>query len=483
MSIRKRIYVSLVASVSATLLLSFLVLYYISSQILESRVKNTYQLVYNNYKEILSREERNLRVLDEDKPLYGIHHKYKIEGSSCEERAYYRVFSSGPYYGINKKYSDGCYYVGVNLEEVLKFATSLLGVDWLVYYERKYLEDILNTSLDTFMKDKVVIGDIVIDKFSDQKVILLPLNVSGYAIHGSFFDKKLLMEVPVVDAKGMHVGRVLLVKDVSGIYRETYNAFIALSIYSLLIVSFLSFMLLRIASVLANRIIFLKDVTASIEKRDFSVVELLNGSEDSWKDEVYELRHSIQNMALSLKSAFEELEQKKKELEQLAYYDPLTGMPNRRFFFDQTAILMENAKRYGMPLSLLVMDIDHFKKINDTYGHDAGDLVLKSFAEILRKSIRHADLPARFGGEEFVLLMPNTNLQQAKVVAERIRSNFQNSVVVYQGQEISTTVSGGLATYTPGVQSIDELIKMADEALYEAKRGGRNRIEVYKAKR
>ncbi|MFN3263470.1 MAG: GGDEF domain-containing protein, partial [Aquificaceae bacterium] len=140
----------------------------------------------------------------------------------------------------------------------------------------------------------------------------------------------------------------------------------------------------------------------------------------------------------------------------------------------------ERVKRYGGSFSVVMADIDDVKKINDTYGHEAGDLVLKSFADIVRKSIRQSDLPARLGGEEFVLLMTNTNLQQGKVVAERIRVSFQNSLIVYEEREIRATLSGGLASFAPGIESIDDLIRMADEALYRAKELGRNRIEVYK---
>ncbi|MFN7065759.1 MAG: GGDEF domain-containing protein [Aquificaceae bacterium] len=169
-------------------------------------------------------------------------------------------------------------------------------------------------------------------------------------------------------------------------------------------------------------------------------------------------------------------------MEEIAYYDYLTGLPNRRFFFEHAFLLLENSKRYKSPLVLLLMDIDSFKRINDTYGHEAGDVVLRNFADILRKNVRQSDLPARFGGEEFALLMPNTNLQQGKVVAERIRTNFQNSCIVYNNIEMGATISGGLVFFVPEVENIDDLIRRADEALYRAKELGKNRIEVYKPK-
>ncbi|MDW8294186.1 MAG: GGDEF domain-containing protein [Aquificaceae bacterium] len=483
MSIRRRIYLSLLASAFITLLLSFLIIYYISSQLLESRVRETYSLIYNNYRQILDREEKNLHLLPREVALHGIYHQKKLTVDVCKERPHYRVLSTGPYYGINKLYPEGCYFVGVSLEELLKFTTNLMGVDWVVYYERAHIGELMETSVDEFMRGKIVIDSLVVDQFSNQRVLKMPLRVSGYALHGSLLSKYLLMELPFTNWEGLHVGKVVLVKDVSDIYREVYTIFLALALYSLLMVSFLSFVLLRISSRLASRIIFLKDVTAGIEKKEFSVVNLLEKEEGDWKDEVQELKNSIRNMAVSLRSAFMELEKKQKELEELAYHDPLTGLPNRRFFFDHASLLLENARRYGTPMSLLIMDIDFFKKINDTYGHEAGDMVLRNFANLLKKGIRHSDLPARLGGEEFALLMPNTDLHQAKTVAERIRRSLKDSPLVYEGQEIRATLSGGLVAFSGSVKGVDELIRMADEALYTAKNSGRDRIEVYVAKK
>jgi len=483
MTIKKRVTLSLVFSLAFTLTVSFLILYLISSQILERRLKETYRLVYENYKEILKgkvEESEKIKALADSGQLsLAYHYIEKVSGGKCEETAYYRVTSIGLHYGITRQYPEGCFFIGVNIEEILRFMESLMGIDWVVYYDRDMVPEIVGGNLDTFMKDKVIINNIVIDRFSKQYVLNLPLNVKGYTLYGSFLEKSLLMEVPLTNMKGLLIGKVIFIKDVSALYREAYTVFIVLALYSVFVLSFLALILFRIMSIVVNRIVFLKDVTARIEKKDFSVINLLENSKERWKDEVYELKHSIYNMALSLKSAFEELEKKKSELEQLAYYDPLTGLPNRRFFFDHASLILESSKRYGNPLSLLIIDIDHFKKINDTYGHEAGDLVLKSFADILKKTIRQSDLPARLGGEEFVLLMPNTTLQQGKVVAERIRVSFQNSLIVYEEKEIRATLSGGLASFKSGIENVDDLIRMADEALYKAKELGRNRIAVY----
>ncbi|MFN3975779.1 MAG: GGDEF domain-containing protein [Aquificaceae bacterium] len=450
---------------------------------MESRIKETYEIIYKNYKELINHEKENLKFLDDKTiPQGDYYYKRKLHDRFCNEEAYYRILPIGAYYGINRFYPTGCYFVGIKLEELLKIMKSLADVDWIVYYNRSLLKDVLDGPIDSFMKEKVVIDDMVIDKFSDPKALYMPLDVKGYMLYGSFLEKRLLIEVPLTGMNGLPIGQIVFIKDVSSIYRETYLIFLALALHSLLVFSFLAFMLFRIASNLVGRVIFLKNIAASIEKRDFSAADLLKDSKESEKDEVWELRHSIYNMAVSLKQAFEELKEKQRELEELAYYDPLTGLPNRRFFFEHANLILESAKRYKNHFALLLMDLDHFKKINDVYGHEAGDLLLKRFADVLRKNSRKSDVPARLGGEEFVLLMPNTNVQQGKVVAERIRQQFQNSVVVHRGVEISTTLSGGLASFVPGVEEIDDLIRMADEALYKAKELGRNRIEVYEPK-
>lgn len=429
-------------------------------------------------------QEKNLMLLDEKIIMDGKYNYIKKQHNApCYKKSYYRVLSSGPYYGINKMYPDGCYFIGVQLEEILKFIKNLVDVEWAIYYYRNFLNDLLEEPIDSFIKGKVVIGNMVIDKFSDEKVLHMPISVDGYKLYGSFLEKKLLVEIPFTNLEGLQMGKIVLIKDVSNIYRESYTTLLILGFYSFLITSLLSFMLLRIVSSLVDKIVFLRDITARIEKMDFSIINLLEEFHDGWYEELRQLRHSIYNMAISLEFTIEKLKKKQKELEELAFYDPLTGLPNRRYFFDHANLLLENSKRYKNPLTILLIDIDDFKKINDSYGHKAGDIVLKKLANILRENVRQSDLPARLGGEEFVLLMPNTNLEQGKIVAERIRSNFQNSVVVYEGKEIKTTLSGGLASFVPEVNNVDDLIRMADEALYRAKELGKNRIETYDIKR
>ncbi|ALN73381.1 PleD family two-component system response regulator [Aureimonas sp. AU20] len=161
---------------------------------------------------------------------------------------------------------------------------------------------------------------------------------------------------------------------------------------------------------------------------------------------------------------------------ELATIDPLTGLYNRRFLDGHLAQASEQSARSGRPLCVLILDIDHFKQINDTYGHDVGDEVLRQFAERVRRSLRASDLAARIGGEEFALLMPDTDLASAEGAAERLRKLIEVEPFEVQDLAIPVTSSVGLARLN-GMEPRG-LMKRADIALYEAKRGGRNRVVV-----
>ena len=161
-----------------------------------------------------------------------------------------------------------------------------------------------------------------------------------------------------------------------------------------------------------------------------------------------------------------------------AITDALTGLHNRRYMESHLGTLAEQAGSRGKPLALMMLDIDFFKSINDGHGHDAGDDVLREFAVRIRKSIRGIDLACRYGGEEFVIVMPETDLAVAGMVAERIRRSIaSNPFAIDKGnQRLDVTISIGIATLVGKTESIAEVLKRADQALYRAKRDGRNRV-------
>ncbi len=165
------------------------------------------------------------------------------------------------------------------------------------------------------------------------------------------------------------------------------------------------------------------------------------------------------------------------ELQRQARLDYLTGLPNRRSFMDRGEAELSRASRYDKPLSILMLDIDHFKQINDTYGHQAGDIVLKSLAMTIQEVLRNVDIIGRLGGEEFAAVLPETGIEKAAEVAERLREVIAaGEVTLRDGAHIHFTASIGLAAYIDKASNIDMLLNEADKALYRAKQSGRNRI-------
>ncbi|MFZ5735627.1 sensor domain-containing diguanylate cyclase [Rhodopseudomonas palustris] len=164
------------------------------------------------------------------------------------------------------------------------------------------------------------------------------------------------------------------------------------------------------------------------------------------------------------------------ELERLATTDGMTGVYNRRHFLTLADREWARARRYQRPMSFLMIDIDYFKAINDGFGHQVGDEMIVHLARLARDCKRDCDVLARLGGEEFALLLPETDLAQAQVVAERLRREVAANALVVASRSIPATVSIGVATALPGMDDVSELMKAADQALYDAKHAGRNRV-------
>lgn len=164
-----------------------------------------------------------------------------------------------------------------------------------------------------------------------------------------------------------------------------------------------------------------------------------------------------------------------RQLKEETIRDPLTGLHNRRFLAELAPVLIAEADRSGQTLALAILDIDHFKKLNDGYGHQAGDAVLRALGGLLRQSIRQSDTVVRLGGEEFLLLMPHSGAERALARIEEWRSDFSAASTEHEGQRLSATFSAGLAVYPDDAADLDELMRRADIALYRAKGEGRNR--------
>ena len=196
-----------------------------------------------------------------------------------------------------------------------------------------------------------------------------------------------------------------------------------------------------------------------------------------------ELQARVRSL-LRIKALQEKVANRERELSEMndrllliSRTDGLTGIANRRHVEERLHEMWEHASRLNEPLSCVMCDIDKFKSVNDTYGHQAGDAVLKQFAEVLTHEAREIDRVGRYGGEEFIVLLPGTVLDAAVTFAERVRSAIEERTFTFEGGSLRRTVSAGVAAWPhPRVHSHEELIKAADSALYVAKETGRNRV-------
>jgi len=174
-------------------------------------------------------------------------------------------------------------------------------------------------------------------------------------------------------------------------------------------------------------------------------------------------------------SVYERMERQKEIAKEISLTDVLTGLPNRRYLNKELELEIRKFKKYEDDLYIAEADIDHFKRINDRFGHKAGDLVLRKISFLIQNNIRATDFAGRYGGEEFLIILPNTPKANSRIVLERIRRSIKNARVT---NRISVTVSIGAAK-AKAIDNPDTLFKRADSALYEAKRNGRNRIEYF----
>lgn len=168
-------------------------------------------------------------------------------------------------------------------------------------------------------------------------------------------------------------------------------------------------------------------------------------------------------------------------LENEASVDPLTKLPNRRVLQREGDRCSKEAGTRRIPFSIIMLDIDHFKKINDSWGHSFGDTVLARVADVIRQTVRKSDIAARYGGEEIVVLLPNTDVRAAGFVAEKIRRDIEATTLMFEQDEVHVTVSVGIACSHEPADDFKHVLEAADKALYRAKAGGRNRVELAEA--
>ncbi|MEC4675341.1 MAG: sensor domain-containing diguanylate cyclase [Nitrospirota bacterium] len=370
------------------------------------------------------------------------------------------------------------------------------------YIYKPYLERDLEYKLES-----IILGKDLIEKMKNEMQELEVITCVTQLISDSLDPKEILFKIVEQIAKIMHVTRCSIVR-VDWIHR---NAFVVatfedpnltgirlnLKKYPEITEALISkkpvivddittdpimrkvrdiLMQLGIRSILVIPIIFREKVIGTLLLRTSRKGQTFTGNE-------IKLLNAIANAsanALYNAFLFEQAEDEKTRLEKLAITDYLTGIYNIRYFYHRIIEEFSRCQRYSQPIGCLMVDIDHFKKINDAYGHKTGDRVLKEFAQLLRKHSRKSDVLARYGGEEFIFLLPQTPLKGVLLEAERIRKSIKDHKFKSMKYKRGLTVSIGISVYPhKKITTHDDLITYADDALFTAKESGRDRVVVY----
>lgn len=461
----------------------------ITKKEIDSRVMKEYYDTYKIYKASMKEYEEMLK-----NGLYSPDLVLKATNNNlCQENT--RDFIVGKYLsvGVYRTLNDDCEYFGIYVYKPLNYLSKLEGINWVVVLHMDVLNKLYKSHSfwDNYVGGKIITKTYAIDSYNNSNALSIFLytrksDVISYKIENLGNHYYLIMEIPILNISGIELGNIYIIKNISWIYRQEHREFLILTIYGIGFTSLLLIIMIFIISNIISNIKSLVKVATKLKDKDFLHLEEVESDPILQKDisklnEISKLKKITYIMALEIRNLINELQQDKEKFKDMAYKDALTGIYNRRFFFEEVKIIIEQSNRSKVPICIAMYDIDFFKKVNDTYGHDMGDLVLKDFANIIQNSIRKSDIPARIGGEEFAILFYNTDIESAFKVADRLRINFQNSEHTLNGITIKCTCSGGLYKIKED-DNIDTSLKKADEALYIAKQTSRNKVVIYEEK-
>ncbi len=467
MSLKKKLILSVV-SVSAVLAVATVGIFLLLSSIhLKDSVEEEYERVFRTYKFILRTSAQSYSEVS-----------FPIKDCKPKRADFFSTLTTE---GIVVGRVRDCRFYGTYLHRVIDLTSGLQDLRWLILYDRDVLERITEKQpefMDKFIGNRLLMDNFVLEGSYDPELLRYLNNFSGYTLVKNY--SLLIMDFPLTVYPSVPIGRLIFVKDFSAELKDVLFTPVVFMVYTILLVTVLSAILFILFNRIVKDIYMLRHMAYKFKELDFSDIQKLSDHlrKEKTRDEMFYLKRSILTMAQELESLINQLQGEKEKLEEIAYTDPLTGLYNRRFFFEEAKKLYELAKRHNEPFSIIMMDVDNFKRVNDEYGHDVGDMVLKKLAEVIKNSVRASDIAARFGGEEFIIALPKTDEEGAVLVAERIRQEFKKSKVVVDSLEVRTTVSVGVSTYR-GDQTLDQLIKEADEALYRAKKTGKDKVVTY----
>ncbi|SNZ06516.1 diguanylate cyclase (GGDEF) domain-containing protein [Persephonella hydrogeniphila] len=368
--------------------------------------------------------------------------------------------------------------VGKRIENVIPVIKGELHKNSYALLKKDKLRECLKTDIfkevenrSTPLDGYILIG---ITEVEDREFLFSSLD-KGFAIY-SKGDKEILLSMyPLKDFTGVNVGFIVLEDDVSyllsGFKRGMYNFLFA---YGVLFVGVLGSVIFFIRS-LERRLSQIEELTERLSGRDFGVLKEVKDDKE-YVDDIQRLKNNIIKMGKELHNYIIEMNKKVLKLSEEAFTDPMLNVLNRRAFLEIGNSEAEKVRVRGIPLSVMVLDLDNFKYINDTYGHDVGDIVLKDFVKTVKGMISTRELFFRIGGEEFVLILPGADIKKAVEIAEKIRKAVEQREIDINGRKIKYTVSIGIAQIKDKDTDIYSVLHRADKMLYVAKRSGKNRI-------
>ncbi|WP_295051132.1 diguanylate cyclase [uncultured Fibrobacter sp.] len=324
------------------------------------------------------------------------------------------------------------------------------------------------------------LGDMNIKQDSDNSIRFVKLdNGKSYLINRTFnptYDLGLIALQPKTEIDAMvssvhHVSQIILFSSIIAI--------LLVSLWQILIVCKpLNNLIDHISQITEGNLNIEEFKAKSSQDEIGRLAKVFNQMHATIKRQIQELNAHRDMLEKEVKERTYELEQANKKLDLISRTDELTQLPNRRDMHRTIEKEVDRANRFRKAFSIIFIDIDHFKDVNDTYGHAAGDAVLKSVASTIRSLLRKYDVLARYGGEEFLTLLPETELKDASHVAERFRKQIENQTIFFGGQEIKVTITLGVAQFDSS-QGAEKCIQLADKALYEGKEHGRNRVILW----
>lgn len=361
--------------------------------------------------------------------------------------------------------------VGIDMSDFIKRYKEITGIECGIAIKDEVLKrSLLERSYRAYLRDKVRSGNLIIDQTGRLNPVLV--GESSLSLPLTEMEDILLCSSPIRDISGRVIGYFFTYKNV-----HDMMASIALeSLKGMVLVYIPSFFLLFavwiwVTGSLSRRIENLLRITNLIRRKKFEGLDEEEIKDP--RDEIDLVRNAIVETGIELKKFIEVLSKEVEVFSGKAYTDALTGVFNRRALEEFGARLIERTLSIGKPVSLLMIDIDNFKEVNDTYGHKIGDEVLKQVAETMRGTLRDSDLVFRYGGEEFLVVLPGANLEGALKAAENVRKRIEVKNFRVGDLELSLTVSIGVAQVR---EDVDEAIQKADRAMYIAKKTGKNRV-------